>query len=111
MLMLLYFAVLILEYFEKSMNVRGLLLIYAFQFISWTDQEGSFWIGASDLEENGHFQWLNADCNLYAVADWDNGQPNYGHDHCVAISNVWEPAVWHDAPCYSMVYSLCAYDL
>ncbi len=67
---------------------------------------GEWWIGASDLEDEGEFRWhdgapLPADDERWAWSQPDDGVGNNGDEDCVVFGGANSPVKgeWHDTDC------------
>ncbi|HTV23494.1 MAG TPA: CotH kinase family protein [Polyangiaceae bacterium] len=67
----------------------------------------SWWIGYSDSEEEGRFQWREGDTGSFR--NWDKGQPNNRscNEDCVALRE-GKDGRWHDSPCNQHRPFICA---
>ncbi|KAK3098433.1 hypothetical protein FSP39_019415 [Pinctada imbricata] len=73
------------------------------------DKTWRFWIGASDREHEGKWQWLSEPRKM-EYSNWSPGQgtdqhgflfiPGGGTEDC-AVLDVKDHAQWHDYPCSS----------
>lgn len=58
----------------------------------------AFWVGASDIEEEGVFRWTSG--STVAFDAWGNGEPNNSNDEDCASSNYQRTTGrWNDANC------------
>jgi len=66
-----------------------------------------WWIGYSDVEEEGRFQWREGDVGAFTL--WDKGQPNNRscNEDCVALRE-GKKGRWQDAPCNQHRPFICA---
>ncbi|KAM6917746.1 uncharacterized protein PEZ65_013511 [Lycodopsis pacificus] len=71
------------------------------------DHRKGFWIGLTDVEEEGTWKWL--DGTRLTEGYWDNGEPNnQGNEDCAAMyprSNPFQ--AWNDAPCRHELKWIC----
>ena len=67
--------------------------------------EKNFWIGLSDIEKEGNWQW--EDGSNWSFSNWIPKQPNNakGNQDCVAISSSSEQ--WADDPCEMQRFVVC----
>lgn len=69
-----------------------------------TEQDA--WLGASDVEDEGTFRWVNGD-DVDLDSLWASAQPdNYeGREDCMELRQLDDR--WNDAPCMSPKVALC----
>ena len=68
------------------------------------------WIGASDLEDEGDFVWIDGSPALNESIGWARGEPNnyQKNEDCVVIN--WSTEFHNsanDGTCFSSFYALC----
>ena len=70
--------------------------------ISWQE----WWIGASDLDEEGRFAWT--DGSPFDAAFWADGEPNNydQREHCAHLAS-WADGLWNDIPCDAGMFYVC----
>ncbi|XP_053688391.1 C-type lectin 37Da-like [Sabethes cyaneus] len=85
------------------------------RFVEKTDKFSNatrFWIGASDLAEEGVYTWVS-NGHLVTFTNWADNEPNNVNDteHCIEIihntyvNRVWQ---WNDRECRSAIeYFIC----
>lgn len=67
----------------------------------------NLWIGASDQDREGLFQWVNN--NSLAYTPWFPGEPNdEGNEDCVQLCNNGQ---WNDESCSVTDNALCEKEL
>ena len=69
---------------------------------------GYFWIGLSDLKNEGEFRWeSNTDAPSYS--NWRSGEPNNfkGNEDCVAWCDCVGKRGWNDIMCGDKNFALC----
>ena len=73
----------------------------------------SFWMGLTDLTEEGTWVWdvSNRQANAGFVS-WAPGQPDdyYEGEDCAQILSIdggWNPGLWSDVSCSHRIYALC----
>jgi len=67
-----------------------------------------FWIGATDIEREGQFRWVNG--QGLGFARWLAGQPTRkypNNEHCVSFNYAWRDGRWGDRNCYDSRPFLC----
>jgi len=67
-----------------------------------------FWIGATDIEREGQFRWVNG--QGLGFARWLSGQPTRkypNNEHCVSFNYAWRDGKWGDRNCYDSRPFLC----
>merc|ERR1719334_984023 len=67
-----------------------------------------FWIGATDIEREGQFRWVNG--QGLGFARWYRSQPNKkypNNEHCVTFNYWGKDAKWGDRNCYDSRPFLC----
>lgn len=64
---------------------------------------GHFWAGATDMEEEGLWKWL--DGSVVEYTNWGGAEPNniYG-EHCMDVQPGWG---WNDAGCETTCMFVC----
>ncbi|XP_062550755.1 low affinity immunoglobulin epsilon Fc receptor-like [Armigeres subalbatus] len=71
-----------------------------------------FWIGASDLAEEGVYTWVSSS-RLVTFTNWAEGEPNNGNqsEHCIEmihntyVNRIWQ---WNDIDCRGFqAYFVC----
>jgi len=69
--------------------------------------QGSYWIGLSDLENEGTFLWKSSN-SLATIFDWYPYQPdNAGYnEHCVEMTKAYD-FKWNDRPCLDLMRGIC----
>ena len=81
-------------------------------FLDTVDPGGDnpFWIGLTDLFEEGNFVWFNGDKSTYR--NWLAGQPDNseGREH---YGTIWttHQRTWNDWNNYGPAMALCQFDL
>ena len=83
-------------------------------FLDTADPGGdvAFWIGLTDLFEEGNFVWSNGDKSTYR--NWLAGEPNNfgGYEHFV---HIWTKGIhqrtWNNWPNDGPAKALCQFDL
>ena len=84
-------------------------------FLDTADPGGNatFWIGLTDLFEEGNFVWSNGDKSTYR--NWYPGEPNNGYMHNEHFGHIWTKAKhhrqWNDLINDDSMMALCQYDL
>ena len=71
--------------------------------------DGEYWIGGSDMMEEGTFRWMsNGVPSTVIHTDWKTGEPNnaYGYQNCIAISAT-SGFQWIDTTCATRAGFLC----
>ncbi|MDC0957301.1 lectin-like protein, partial [Flavobacteriaceae bacterium] len=68
-----------------------------------------FWIGLTDVAEEGVFLWM--DGTTFDYENWHNGEPNNrnGNEHCVELGR-FNSSTWNDEPCTNQKYILMEVD-
>ena len=79
-------------------------------FLDTADPGGNafFWIGLTDLFEEGNFVWFNGDKSTYR--NWELGQPDNfeGREH---YGHIWtHQRTWNDWNNYGPAMALCQFD-
>ncbi|XP_041356000.1 perlucin-like [Gigantopelta aegis] len=72
-------------------------------------QSSIYWIGANDLQAEGHFQWLSAKSRTAVkYTKWSAGQPdnNGGAENCVELRRRFG-FHWNDWGCYHGAGFIC----
>lgn len=67
-----------------------------------------FWIGATDIEREGQFRWING--QGLGFARWYSSQPNKkypNNEHCVTFNYWGKDTKWGDRNCYDSRPFLC----
>merc|ERR1711872_174529 len=67
-----------------------------------------FWIGATDIEREGQFRWVNG--QGLGFARWYSSQPNKkypNNEHCVTFNYWGKDAKWGDRNCFDSRPFLC----
>jgi len=67
-----------------------------------------FWIGATDIEREGQFRWVNG--QGLGFARWYSSQPNKkypNNEHCVTFNYWGKDTKWGDRNCYDSRPFLC----
>ena len=70
------------------------------------DASTRWWIGATDKDKEGHFEWVSG--ATWSYTNWNSGEPNnIGDEDCVELK---KPDAWNDIPCSgSYAKPLCQY--
>lgn len=81
------------------------------QFVKNSDKYGGrirFWIGASDLAEEGTYTWTSTN-KLITYAIWGNDEPNnrHGDEHCIELFHTQDYWIWNDHVCEYEFYFIC----
>lgn len=68
-------------------------------------REQDWWVGATDLDEEGVFRWFDGGDELPFSA-WYEGEPSNweGSEHCTAY---WRAPQWNDVPCSIRLGVIC----
>ena len=68
-----------------------------------------FWIGLTDVAEEGVFLWM--DGTTFDYENWHNDEPNNrnGNEHCVELGR-FNSSTWNDEPCTNQKYILMEVD-
>lgn len=79
-------------------------------FLSSANPSGGklFWIGLTDLAQEGNYVWQDGTAATYF--NWYSGEPNDadGSSDCIHIEYAGKGRQWDDAGCFSFnVYALC----
>jgi len=65
-----------------------------------------FWIGATDIEREGQFRWVNGES--WKFSNWYKSQPNPGKlQHCLTFNYWGKDAKWGDRHCLGSRPFLC----
>ncbi|XP_055622027.1 C-type lectin 37Da-like [Toxorhynchites rutilus septentrionalis] len=78
----------------------------------YNDVSSTFWIGGSDLAEEGTFSWMPTG-RLVTFSNWSPGEPNnaFGSEHCtqlVYIPRFEQRWTWNDNNCTDLyIYFVC----
>ncbi|XP_076027209.1 hepatic lectin-like isoform X1 [Genypterus blacodes] len=69
------------------------------------DLQDRFWIGLSDLDNEGQWRWVDGTGLAYRI--WAPEEPNdeYGGEDCVELLQKFN--AWNDASCSAMKHSVC----
>ncbi|XP_076027201.1 uncharacterized protein LOC143016650 isoform X2 [Genypterus blacodes] len=69
------------------------------------DLQDRFWIGLSDLDNEGQWRWVDGTGLTYRI--WAPEEPNdeYGGEDCVELLQKFN--AWNDASCSAMKHSVC----
>jgi len=67
------------------------------------------WFGATDLENEGEWKWINGSTATEEDLDWRAGEPNNNNDnqHCISFYTQIDPGQADDFPCNTAHYGLC----
>lgn len=85
------------------------------EFVKNSDKYGDwirFWIGGSDLAEEGTFTWTSSNKRL-TYADWGPNEPNNkdGNENCMELfhNSKWKGGIWmwNDNICEFKAYFIC----
>ena len=80
------------------------------QFIKteYLSARGRYWIGLSDLDYNGQWEWTDG-TGLTDYAKWNSGQPKNNNDQqCITILNFdWFNVEWNDYFCWEELGYIC----
>ncbi|XP_047405830.1 C-type lectin domain family 4 member A-like [Sciurus carolinensis] len=58
------------------------------------DRNAAYYVGLSDPEGQGHWQWVDQTPYNQSAAFWHAGEPNYGGGHCVILNYRGEHPQW-----------------
>ena len=72
---------------------------------------GRYWIGLSDLDDNGKWEWTDG-TGLTGYTNWGRGQPNISNrQQCITIQRVnhngWYDGEWNDYYCSGKFGYIC----
>ncbi|XP_062543869.1 clotting factor G beta subunit-like [Armigeres subalbatus] len=78
-----------------------------------TNTKGPWYIGGTDLGNEGHFIWISTNKPIGYISGYFNyspGQPDNagGNEHCLEIGR-WGGVVWNDVPCEWRQRYICEY--
>ncbi|CAK8695694.1 unnamed protein product [Clavelina lepadiformis] len=88
----------------KNFHMRKKVADNLFPTTQW------IWIGMSDLDREGHFNWIDGNPFNDPSPGWKNGDPNNArnNEHCVGISHAGDPPhLIYDIACDATLYALC----
>jgi len=69
-------------------------------------QKKEFWIGATDIEREGQFRWVNGES--WKFSNWYKSQPNPGKgQHCLTFNYWGKDTKWGDRHCLGSRPFLC----
>jgi hypothetical protein len=68
------------------------------------------WLGATDIDHEGLFVWVDGSEVDKKFENWADGQPSNsnGNEHCAVISS--ELHRWNDLLCSRFFISVCEFD-
>nr|XP_014345904.1 PREDICTED: hepatic lectin-like isoform X2 [Latimeria chalumnae] len=71
-----------------------------------------YWLGLTDLSQEGQFEWVDGTPYNAAITTWGYGQPDNTDnlEHCVHISALME-YYWNDHQCTVLMHWICERDL
>ena len=79
------------------------------QFVQDNVPTNHFWLGGSDLNEEGSFTWT--DGSRWDYTEWFKGEPNndLGSEHCLEDLYDYEQGWvdWNDRPCSEIRHFVC----
>ena len=71
---------------------------------------GRYWIGLSDLDSNGQWEWTDG-TGLTGYAKWSSGQPKNNDQQCITILKGmyfdWFDGEWNDYFCWKELGYIC----
>ncbi|XP_044023643.1 CD209 antigen-like protein B [Siniperca chuatsi] len=102
-----------IDNWEEQLNLYEYLPKLDPSIRPWWIKPGGVWIGLSDIQQEGHWVWLN-NVTLLDRGYWIHGEPNnYGAqgEDCAALMNINNPrATWFDGNCQENREWLCEMD-
>ncbi|XP_018109142.2 hepatic lectin isoform X2 [Xenopus laevis] len=76
-------------------------------FLHETTQDGRYWIGLSDTDEEGIWIWVDGTDYETTYKFWKEGEPN-DHLKNEDCAHMWTHGEWNDVPCtYSYCFAIC----
>ncbi|XP_076808773.1 CD209 antigen-like protein D isoform X1 [Clavelina lepadiformis] len=88
----------------KNFHMRKKVADNLFPTTQW------IWIGMTDLDREGHFNWIDGNPFNDPSPGWKNSDPNNArnNEHCVGISHAGDPPhLIYDIACDATLYALC----